>query len=96
MNFTDLVNADIKESNAAAERNNFVTAKNLAMEAIQNIKKCDEEDRPALLTKVKRLVEYIEELETNKGDWLAQWYAGSAGGQSIRDVKNNRHTTIKI
>lgn len=86
----------LKEANEAAEKNHFDSAKTLAAECKELIDSVDENHQTELVLKHTRLVEYIGELESTKGDWLAQWYAGSASGQAIRDVNSGRCKIINL
>ncbi|MBF4401707.1 hypothetical protein, partial [Vibrio anguillarum] len=76
-----LITEYLKAANEAAENNNFRTARTLHGDINDLIDSCEESEREAITLQAVRLKEYIDELEANKGDWLAQWYAGSAGGQ---------------
>ncbi|EJL6307254.1 TPA: hypothetical protein P7L52_003265 [Vibrio cholerae] len=83
----------LKQAITAAESENFTAAKSIQNE-IEDIANAQESEEMKL--QALELKEYIQELEQNKGDWLAQWYAGSAGGVAKRRVKNGRFVTIKL
>ena len=89
----------IKVSNSKAEAECFSDARELANEAralLAQATDLTQAERDELTLKLDRHFDYIEELESNKGDWLAQWYAGTASGQALRDVKKGRTKVIKL
>lgn len=96
MTFLDLINADLKEAFKAMEAQNWKTAGNLIDCAIDNVPHLEEHEKAGAMLKINRMIDTMRDLKAAGNDWMAQYYACSAGATSINDAKAGRCKTVRV
>lgn len=96
MTYLDLINDDLKTAFEAMEHQNWVTAGNLIGSAIDCVPKLDDADKAGAILKIQRMTDTMRDMKAAGDNWLAQWYACSAGATSINDAKAGRCKNVRV